>query len=254
MNVFLYERSSGSMTLVSRTRTTTASYGVSGMSLSANGNAVAFLTYATDMIPGQGPGEGRNVFLFDRLSGTARLISHAMTSSTDPGNADSGFSRGPVLNEDGSYVAFTSQASNLAPGDLNGLEDAFLYSDPQIGRGFFTLSPCRVFDSRTPADGPALASGVTALLDLHGACGIPATAAAVAVNITLTEPTASGHLTLYPGGSSAPLTSTINFGPGQTRANNAILPLAPDGSLVVTPVVLGNGTVHVIVDVTGYFE
>lgn len=46
------------------------------------------------------------------------------------------------------------------------------------------------------------------------------------------------------------------FGQGQTRANNAILPLAANGSgtLAITPFVAGNGTVHVIVDVVGYFE
>jgi hypothetical protein len=49
--------------------------------------------------------------------------------------------------------------------------------------------------------------------------------------------------------------STINFSPGQTRSNNAILALASDGSgsLAAQPTVLSNGTVQLIVDVTGYF-
>jgi hypothetical protein len=49
-------------------------------------------------------------------------------------------------------------------------------------------------------------------------------------------------------------TSVINFGAGQVRSNNAILKLAADGSggIAVLPGMSG-GTVHLIVDVTGYF-
>jgi hypothetical protein len=50
-----------------------------------------------------------------------------------------------------------------------------------------------------------------------------------------------------------PLASTINYRAGQTRANNAIVPLGRDGDLRVTA---GQavGSVHVVVDVFGYFE
>jgi hypothetical protein len=82
-------------------------------------------------------------------------------------------------------------------------------------------------------------------------CGIPAGVAAVSVNVTITAPTADGHLTFYPTGGSPPLTSTINFRPGLTRANNAILSLAPAGNFDVA--CAGTGTVHFILDVTGYF-
>ena len=65
---------------------------------------------------------------------------------------------------------------------------------------------------------------------------------------------ASGFLTLYPadlGG--APLASTINFDPGRTRANDAILAAAADGSGV--KILNGSGgPVDVILDVNGWFE
>ena len=119
-----------------------------------------------------------------------------------------------------------------------------------------TLPPCRLLDTRLAADGPALVSGVTETLTVAGRCGVPPTATAIAVNVTVTQPTGSGHLVFHAGGQPPGLTSTINFGAGQTRANNAILTLAAngDGTLAVTPAVSGNGTVHVIVDVSGFFE
>lgn len=122
-------------------------------------------------------------------------------------------------------------------------------------RDFFTLPPCRLFDSRDPGLGP-LPSGVEQSVDTYGICGIPPTAKAVSVNVTVTQPNGGGFVTLYPGHLAPPGTSTINFSAGQTRANNAIMFLALDdsGTLGVVPVVAGGGAVHVIVDVNGYFE
>jgi hypothetical protein len=70
------------------------------------------------------------------------------------------------------------------------------------------------------------------------------------------QPTGGGHLTIWPAGGSQPLVSTINYLAGEPAlANGAIVPVAastPD--LSVRPVVTGAGQVHVIIDVTGYFE
>jgi hypothetical protein len=74
------------------------------------------------------------------------------------------------------------------------------------------------------------------------------------LNVTITGATGAGHLILAPGGGALPTTSSINFSPGQTRANNAVTPLAADGTLDLTPFITGNGAVHVILDVTGYFR
>jgi hypothetical protein len=117
---------------------------------------------------------------------------------------------------------------------------------------YFTVAPCRQLDTRT---GSALTPGGTLTVALTGApCGIPATAAAVSLNVTVTEPVASGHLTLYPSTAPRPLASSINFVTGQTRANNAILALASDGSGTIDVFNGSAGTVHVIIDVNGYFE
>jgi hypothetical protein len=116
---------------------------------------------------------------------------------------------------------------------------------------FFTLTPCRLLDTRS---GAALASGSVTTLTAQGSCGIPATARALALNVTIVSPTGGGHIILYPSDQAQPPTSTLNFSAGQLRANNTVLALGADGALKITPVITGNGTVHVLIDVAGYFE
>jgi glucose/arabinose dehydrogenase/PKD repeat protein len=121
---------------------------------------------------------------------------------------------------------------------------------------FHTLVPCRLVDTRgaPPAiGGPALAAGATRALTLRGRCGIPPTATAVAVNLTATGATDRGHLRFWATGEAVTGVSTINFVPGVTRANNAILRLGADGSVSVFGS-MASGTVHLVVDVSGYYE
>lgn len=127
---------------------------------------------------------------------------------------------------------------------------------PGTALDFFAVTPCRLVDTRNPAGplgGPVLVSGVSRTVTLAGVCGIPVGANAVSLNVTVTQPSSLGHITFSPA-CIPPTGSTINFGTGQTRANNTVQPLSSDGKLTASPFVLGNGTVHVIVDVNGYFE
>jgi len=117
---------------------------------------------------------------------------------------------------------------------------------------YFTVAPCRRLDTR--AGSPVPPGGTLTVALSEGACGIPTTAGAASVNVTVTQPTAAGYLTLYPATASRPVASTLNFVAGQTRANNAILALASDGSGTVEVFNGSAGTVHVIIDVNGYFE
>jgi hypothetical protein len=95
---------------------------------------------------------------------------------------------------------------------------------------------------------------------LEGACRVPVGARAVLVNITVTQATAQGYLSVFSSerrDSMLPTTSTLNFTPGQTIANAAIIPLCSPGQACIqgdfgiytmTP----GGSVHVIIDVVGY--
>jgi hypothetical protein len=87
-----------------------------------------------------------------------------------------------------------------------------------------------------------------------GVCGVPSTATAVSLNLTVVQPAAQGHLTLYPGDAAGPPpTSSVNFSPGVTRANNAIVPLAANGGTL--NVKNGSaGAVHLVLDVNGFMQ
>ncbi len=119
---------------------------------------------------------------------------------------------------------------------------------------FYTVTPCRAVDTRSadgPLGGPILAPGATRTFPIGGTCGIPADAVALSVNLTVTGGTASGYLKVFGAGQGEPLTSSINFAAGQTRANNGIFTLGGGGLNVQAGT---TAPVHVIVDVNGYFK
>ena len=116
---------------------------------------------------------------------------------------------------------------------------------------FYTVTPCRQLDTRS---GSPISPGGTLAVVLTGACGIPSGATSVSVNVVVTQETALGHLTIYPADQTQPIVSTINFNAGQTRANNAVLGLSRDGTGRVNVVNGSGGTIHVIIDVNGYFQ
>jgi hypothetical protein len=122
------------------------------------------------------------------------------------------------------------------------------------GIPLFTVAPCRVLDTRRAPGAygaPALAAQADRSFILTGQCGIPTSARAVAVNLTVTGPTAAGDLRFYSEGP-LPSTSTINYRAGQTRANNAVVSLSAGGAFTVHCDQSG-GTVDLILDVSGYF-
>jgi hypothetical protein len=125
-----------------------------------------------------------------------------------------------------------------------------------VASAFFTVAPCRVLDTRNPTGllgGPALAAGATRTFVLSGQCAIPVGAKAVSINLTVVGPSGAGDLRLFPGGTSPPLVSAINYGAGKTRANNAIAALGAAGNLSVK-CDQASGTANLIVDVNGYFQ
>lgn len=210
------------------------------------------LAYYGDL---ESPGDG-GLILDDRLRGEKVVVSPWPYAQIQQVPAEV---VRPPLDADGSVLAFASLAPNLVPDDRNGRWDAFALDRSgglSGGQSFFTLPPCRVLDSRQPQAGSAFASESPRIVSLIGLCGIPASARAISVNVTVTQATGAGHLTIGSSDRPLPATSTINFGAGQTRANNAILslPLNGLGALRVSATVAGGGTVQVLIDVNGYFE
>jgi hypothetical protein len=71
--------------------------------------------------------------------------------------------------------------------------------------------------------------------------------------ITVTQATMFGDLRVYAAGIVAPMASVINYSAGHTRANNGVLTLGAAGDFVVQSD-QPSGTVHVIIDLAGYFQ
>jgi hypothetical protein len=171
-------------------------------------------------------------------------------SSDRDGPLGTGGSVDPVLSIGRHQISVGTQDSHG-----HGTVASFAIDVNQPGTSFYTVTPCRLLDTRQPTGhygAPALRATDLRRFVAWGRCGIPATAKAVAGNATVTEPTGSGHITLY-AGDSLPPTSTINFRGSQTRANSVILPIGHDGTIGAVAAVSG-GSVQLLFDVTGYFD
>ena len=90
-------------------------------SISADGSRVVFASRASDIVAGDTGGKS-DVFLYDSGSGTTTRVS--VHSNGTAGNDHSGT---PVISADGSTIAYSSTATNLVDGDLNGRRDVFVY-------------------------------------------------------------------------------------------------------------------------------
>ncbi len=111
---------------------------------------------------------------------------------------------------------------------------------------FHTLAPCRLVDTRSASP---LAAGVRASFPAAGSCGIPAEARALAVNVTVVNPSAAGNLVVFPSGASISLSNTVSFSTLRTRASSSIIALGVAGETDVW----SSSATHLVVDVTGYF-
>jgi len=119
---------------------------------------------------------------------------------------------------------------------------------------FVPVTPCRVVDTRAaggPFGGPTMAGGSTRSFAIpQSACGIPPTAQAYSLNVTVVPKGSLSYLTLWPTGQTQPLVSTLNSWGGIVVANAAIVPAGTGGAVSVYVTNLTD----VILDINGYFD
>ena len=117
--------------------------------------------------------------------------------------------------------------------------------------GFVALNPARVLDTRTT--GGKLASGETRPVTVTGGnSGVPTSGvAAVVLNVTVTETTSDGYLTVSPTGTTRPVVSNLNWSTGATIPNAVTVKVGTSG--MVDLFQSGPGTAQVIVDMSGYY-
>jgi Tol biopolymer transport system component len=90
-------------------------------SISADGRYIAFESQATNLVFGD-TNAANDVFVRDRVTGQTTRVSISSAGIQANGN-----SWRPSISADGRYVAYQSEATNLAPGDTNGKEDVFVH-------------------------------------------------------------------------------------------------------------------------------
>ncbi|HEX8408038.1 MAG TPA: hypothetical protein VF883_04190 [Thermoanaerobaculia bacterium] len=131
--------------------------------------------------------------------------------------------------------------------EVNGQVYVPVIARPAGASLLYLVTPCRVIDTR----GNPVADGATRTLTIGGLCNVPVGATAIALNVTAVAPAATGYAALYPSNVAWPGSSTINYRAARTRANNAIVAVAPDGTINLRNV---GATTDFIIDVTGYFQ
>lgn len=88
--------------------------------ISASGRFVVFESAASNLVAGDG-NNNRDIFVRDLSANTTVLVSVSAT-----GDRANGDSKRPSISADGRFVAFSSEASNLVPGDTNNRSDIFV--------------------------------------------------------------------------------------------------------------------------------
>ncbi|MFO7538975.1 MAG: calcium-binding protein [Chloroflexota bacterium] len=133
VDVFVHDQQTGQISCVSVASDGTQGNGWSeNPSISANGRYVAFESWATNLVPGDTNGTA-DVFVRDRQTGQTSRVSIASDGTQGNSNSGDPSLKGPSISADGRYVAFTSWATNLVPGDTNGWTDVFVH-DRQTGQ------------------------------------------------------------------------------------------------------------------------
>jgi hypothetical protein len=118
--------------------------------------------------------------------------------------------------------------------------------------GFNPVTPARVMDTRSGLSGFVLGPGETRELQIQGNGGLPATAfGSVALNVTVTEPTATGFISVWPTGTERPLASNLNFTPQETIPNAVLVGLGSGGKVSLYN---SAGSTNLVVDVAGWFD
>ena len=152
------------------------------------------------------------------------------------------------LGTEGKVCLFVSNSTQLIV-DVNGY---FPHTST-----FSSMKPARILDTRpgfTTIDGLQQGDGIrgrNTITTLHVAdrAGVPADAAAVVLNVTVTDAAGAGFVTVYPCGADIPTASNLNYAAGSTVANMVVAKVGPSGDVCI----YNNEATQLVVDVNGYF-
>ncbi len=112
---------------------------------------------------------------------------------------------------------------------------------------YTSLNPVRILDSRVTTS--AAPYGVDYEMQVSGKGGVPASAGAVALSVTSVDPSSTGTITVHPGGTKVPGTSSINAPSGRATPNLVIVQLSSTGTISI----YNHAPGAILVDVEGWF-
>ncbi len=145
-------------------------------------------------------------------------------------------------------------AARNASGSTGSAVWSFTSGVPAAGLRFVPVTPCRVVDTRNangPLGGPTMTAGSSRSFAVpQSGCGIPGTALAYSMNVTVVPDGRLSYLTLWPTGQSQAMVSTLNSWGGIVVANAALVPAGTGGAVSV----FVSDQTDVILDINGYFD
>jgi hypothetical protein len=160
-----------------------------------------------------------------------------------------------VMNPDGSITVSAGHQKLLGPIAVGDLFTARVTCGVNPGGGRYTpLTPARILDTRTGEGGFSQPVGPGGSIDVQitGRGGVPVSGvSAIAMNVTVTQPTGAGYMTVAPAGKPRPFTANLNFTPGQTVPNLVVVKLGAGGKVNLFN---SAGSTHVIFDVAGWYS
>ena len=162
--IFAHDRQTGRTERLSATpEDAEANYGSWSPSISADGRFVAFTSLHTNPVTGDA-NVTWDVFVHDRETGLTERVSVSSEGAKTHSRGDM-----PSISADGRFVAFLSDASNLAAGDTSGMSDVFVH-DRHTGGTECVSGPNGGDEPALSADGRFVA--FTAYPPLHRAPGL----------------------------------------------------------------------------------
>ena len=133
--------------------------------------------------------------------------------------------------------------------DVNGYLQPDAWYRPLVpSRLLDTRSALATIDGKQSGGGPVAGGSVT-VVNVVGRANIANDASAVALNVTVVDPTDAGYATVYPCGTAPPLASNLNFLPGATIPNAVVAKVGLSGDVCVYT----SSKTQLIVDVNGYY-
>lgn len=152
----------------------------------------------------------------------------------------------------GAGGAISIYASNGCPQVIVDVAGSYT-AGPAGGGGLEPLDrPTRLLDTREPGPLRGCLNG-TRTLQVPSPSVIPSGALAIQLNVTVVEPSGSGFLTIYPGGTSRPLASSLNYVAGQIVANSVTVKLGVGAGAGQLSFYASNGCPQVVIDAAGSF-